>query len=146
MIRKTLILLFILTLAGCGKKTSVVDFKGHTINVAQLNGKWLVVNYWADWCGNCKKEMAALETLHQHHHDKVVVLGVSFDQLSNDELVMRQRQYQLSFPLASTFPMSQFTVKTIDSLPRTFVFSPQGKLVATLYGPQSEKSLLAQMK
>ena len=51
---KIIQLLCVLVLFGC-QKNDIDVFNGSDTNLAKLNGKWIVVNYWADWCAPCKQ-------------------------------------------------------------------------------------------
>ena len=56
---KIIQLLFVLVLFGC-QKNDIDVYNGSDTNLAKLNGKWIVVNYWADWCAPCIKEIPEL--------------------------------------------------------------------------------------
>jgi len=54
---------------------------GHAVSMPHFQGKLLVLNFWASWCGPCVEETPSLSQLAQQYADKgVVVLGVSVDQ------------------------------------------------------------------
>ncbi|MBI5816202.1 MAG: TlpA family protein disulfide reductase [Nitrospinae bacterium] len=55
--------------------------EGGKLSLASLKGKAVILNFWATWCGPCKKEMPALEAAHRKHKGNgVTVVGVNFDQ------------------------------------------------------------------
>lgn len=137
----TIAIVICVLFSACQKHASTVDSHGNTIALNNLQGKWLIVNYWATWCGHCKTELRELDKFYQAHKNNVMVLGVNFDALPATKLNTLQTKMKIHFPLASHFPIDQFGVGDIDNLPRTFIFSPDGKLQQTLYGPQTKKAL-----
>ena len=62
--------LIITTLAGCSKPDYLL-FDGSSGSLEDLNGKWLVINYWADWCPPCIKELPELSSFYEDNKDKV---------------------------------------------------------------------------
>jgi len=137
MIKKLIFIVLCVLAVACQKQIAVTDTHGNVITMNNLHGKWLIVNYWANWCGSCTKEFNDLEQFYQTHKEKVIVLGVNFDGMTADKINAIQKKHNLHFPMASHFPIEHYGVKHIDNLPRTFVFSPDGKLQTTLYGPQT---------
>ncbi|MDV6654545.1 TlpA family protein disulfide reductase, partial [Pseudomonas aeruginosa] len=54
----------VLFLAGCSADYGV-DQDGRPVAAEQLDGHWLVVNYWADWCAPCRTEIPEMNRLAQ---------------------------------------------------------------------------------
>ena len=127
----------------------LTDSHHRPIHLSDYRGKWLVINYWATWCQPCLTELPELNQLYLNHelnHGKQVsVLAVNFDGLSHDEINQFAHRLQLKLPLLSRFPIGQYGVENIPTLPVTFLISPQGKLSKTLYGQQTQASLLHEM-
>ena len=73
--------LFILVLATEARAVDyeLPDTNGQIQSLDQYKGKWLIVNYWATWCGTCMKELPDLVAMHESNKDKdIVVVGVNF--------------------------------------------------------------------
>ena len=127
---------------ACHQKPDAVDSQNRPIQLADYQHKWLVVNYWATWCKPCLTELPELNALNAQYAKQLSVLGVSFDGLANAEIESFSQSFHITFPLLSTFPIQRFGIKEIVSLPVSFIFDPLGHLSKTLYGPQTEKSIL----
>lgn len=134
-----------LIITACSKPDTI-DHKGNPVRLSDYKGKWVIINYWATWCRPCIKEMAVLKKLYQKHKKKLIVLGVSFDLLTNDQITDVVRQYRIKYPMMSSFPIQKVGINSIDVLPISYIINPQGKLIKTLKGPQSSSQFLMAIK
>ena len=74
-----------LLLGGCGADYGV-DQHGNAVKAEQLDGHWLVLNYWAEWCGPCRTEIPELNAeAKQWAADGVRVGGENFDGVQGQE-------------------------------------------------------------
>ena len=120
------------------------DYKlnsGQTGNLDDFLGKWLVVNYWADWCPPCIKEMPELENFYKQNNSKALVLAYNFDRLEGEELRDQIERFKVNVPSILTDPGLLFGWAAPPSLPATYIITPDGNLVETLIGPQTKDSL-----
>ena len=138
--KKTFILSVLLFLCACSKPDYEL-FKGSKGNKSDFLGKWLVVNYWADWCPPCIKEMPELESFYIQNKKEVLVLAYNFDRLEGDELEDQIKRFKVNVPSILTDPGLLFGWESPPSLPATYILTPEGVLVETLIGPQTKESL-----
>jgi peroxiredoxin len=78
---------------------TVKDMNGTSVRLADYQGKVILLNYWATWCGPCKLELPALVELYDAYKDKgFVVLGVSAD---DDAETLRTfaAEWKLKYPV-----------------------------------------------
>lgn len=129
--------LVLLALTGC--KPEAIDDYGHPIRLSDYRGKWVVVSYWATWCAPCINQIPELVQLKQYYSDKVVVLGVNMDRLDNNVLRDLGQAYRINYPLLNNFPIEKWAKKP-KTLPVTYIFNSQGRLVKILEGPQTFSS------
>jgi len=94
--------LICLALACCGEDWGV-DQHGSAVTPQQLEDQWLVINYWAEWCGPCRTEVPELNAL-DSARDDVTVLGVNFDGLQGDELAAAADDLGIAFRVLSVDP------------------------------------------
>jgi thiol-disulfide isomerase/thioredoxin len=58
----------------------MVDQRGEKVDLSDLEGKVVLVDFWASWCGPCRKEMPVLEQLYAKYADQgLVIIGVNID-------------------------------------------------------------------
>ncbi|XOV90791.1 MAG: TlpA family protein disulfide reductase [Pseudomonadota bacterium] len=144
--RKLLTGVLLLALVGCAPPPDFFDINGVGHRYADLQDKWIVVNYWATWCAPCIKEIPELNALAEDHAGTLVVLGVNFDQPEGEKALADARKLKIAFPVYAEDPHERLGVEKPEVLPTTFVFAPGLDLRATLVGPQTEASLLEVMQ
>lgn len=110
-------------------------------NSLDSTGDWTFVNYWAEWCKPCIKEIPELNLLHLRAG--VRVLGVNYDGAVGTELQTQLDRLGVAFPTLDADPAARYGTARPQVLPTTLVIDPQGKLREILVGPQTEASLLA---
>ena len=74
-----------LALVSCSKPDAY-DSQGNPISLKQYQGKWIIINYWASWCGPCLEEMPTLNKLYHEYPNQLIILGVSFDGLNAEKI------------------------------------------------------------
>lgn len=131
-------LLLLFPFFGCSNALSAVY--NETITRDQLNGKWVIITYWADWCDNCRAEISQLNKFYLKHKN-VILLGVNFDNLPLDQLNADIIRNNILYPVLKSNPADSLKLGTVEVLPTTFVISPQGKIVYKLIGSQSAEAL-----
>ena len=132
----------ILILSSCSEPDyRLVD--GSSGKLDDFLGRWLIVNYWADWCPPCIKEMPELENFYNDNEDRAVVLTYNFDRLEGEELRSQIIRFGVNVPSILTDPGILFGWEAPPSLPATYIINPEGILIHTLIGPQTQESLEA---
>ncbi|OFY56643.1 MAG: hypothetical protein A2X22_12170 [Bacteroidetes bacterium GWF2_49_14] len=59
----------------------VVDMQGVEYTLSQFKGKYIFIDFWATWCGPCKKEIPFLKKLYEDYQKKnIVIMSISVDQ------------------------------------------------------------------
>ena len=116
-------------------------FDGDSGNLDDFLGKWLVVNYWADGCPPCIKEMPELTNFYNEIKDSVVVLAYNFDRLEGQELSDQIQRFGVDIPSITNDPGLLFGWDSPPSLPATYIINPEGDLLHTLIGPQTQEGL-----
>jgi thiol-disulfide isomerase/thioredoxin len=111
------------------------------VNLKDLQGQWLVINYWAVWCKPCIEEIPELNSFAQQKSQYVRVLGVDFDDSQGDQLAAAIAQLDITFPILASDPASQLGYERPSVLPTTIVINPQGQVHQILLGPQTAASL-----
>jgi cytochrome c biogenesis protein CcmG, thiol:disulfide interchange protein DsbE len=111
------------------------------LSLASLRGKTVVLNFWASWCGPCKREAPALEQLwRQYKGRNVVVLGVDSGDAKSDARRFLDA-HGITYPIVSD-PDELVAANryAVPGLPVTYVIDRQGRIVGDrVLGPVSDK-------
>jgi thiol-disulfide isomerase/thioredoxin len=132
-----------LVLVGCSADTGyqLIDGSSHSFNNDQ--GKYTLVNYWAEWCQPCRVEVPELNELAAEHADQLTVLAVNFDNEQGPELLAQLQKIGIQFPSLVLDPRAKWGLERPNVLPETLIINSEGELVQRLIGPQTLESLMA---
>lgn len=110
--------------------------------VAERRGRVVVLNYWATWCGPCRREFPELAKLRDYFSkDELAVVSVSLD-FDRDMLRTFIRENPFPYPVYFAGP-GLMDDKDIDAIPRTLLFAPDGREVQNHDGPITFEELRA---
>ena len=135
-----IIQLFCLFILLSCQNNNIKVFNGSDTSLTKLNGNWIVVNYWADWCAPCIKEIPELNEFAKENQD-LFVYTFNFDHLEIEELTPLAKKFKISVPSLVTHPREIWGIQTPPAVPATFFINPNGELVLSLFRPQTKDKL-----
>lgn len=134
-----------LLLAGCAEDMGV-DQHGRKVTAEQLEGQWLVINYWAEWCAPCRTEIPELNRLSEQLAGRATrVLGVNFDALQGEALRRAADGFGIRFSVLAQDPAARYRLPRNEVLPVTYIIDSQGQVRERLVGEQTAAGLLARL-
>ena len=139
MINKIITFFCLFLLLGC-QNNDIEVFNGPNTSINKLNGKWIVVNYWADWCAPCIKEIPELVEFAKENKD-ILVYAFNFDELDADYLAPVSKKFKVDVPSLISHPREIWGIQTPPAVPATFYINPNGEVVRSLFRPQTKDSL-----
>lgn len=145
MLRKAVAVLFLWVFifeVAVAADFTVTDTEGKAHSLSGYKGKWVLVNFWATWCPPCLEEIPDLVTLHDTHKDKdLVVIGIAMDYQNPKQVKEFADNMLISYPIVLGSPAIAAKIGPVPGLPTTYLFDPQGKLVARNIGPLTRKAV-----
>ena len=120
---------------------------GKTISISSFRGKYLLVDFWASWCGPCRQENPNVVNAYKQFKDKnFTILGVSLDRKGEkDKWVKAIHDDQLTWTHVSDLQYwNSKAVETykFEGIPYNVLIDPQGKVIAeSLRGAELENKL-----
>ena len=118
-------------------------FEGDNIFLSDLKGKWIIFNYWADWCPPCIKEIPELNNLQRNYSNKLKVFLINFDMLEGEELNQQLKKFNVKVDSLLSDPSTIYKWVIPENLPVTFIINKNGDLEHTLVGPQTEEEIIS---
>ena len=138
--KNRIIQLFCLLIVISCQNNDIEIFNGPDTNLNKLNGNWIVINYWADWCAPCIKEIPELNEFAKENND-LLVFTFNFDQLDEDDLKPVAKKFNIEVPSIVTHPRDIWGIQSPPAVPATFFIYPDGDLALSLFRPQSKDDL-----
>jgi len=122
------------------------DASGKQVTFDSFRGKVTLVNFWATWCGPCRKELPDLVALSKEFANRnVKILGISTDRGSNVVNDVKTFVQEKSIPYQVVISNSDLeeAFGNISAIPTSFIIDQQGKIVQKLLGART-KEMFAQ--
>jgi thiol-disulfide isomerase/thioredoxin len=165
MYKLSISLLLIYTLVGCSKNSyngnkpvksqetttlnsdnnKAPDFTllftdGKDIKLSEYKGKVVIIDFWATWCGPCRKGIPDLIELQKEYGKDIVVIGISLDADTKGEVVPFMQKIGINYPVAyGTLEVTE-QYGGVEGIPTSFVINKNGEIVDKHVGlvPKSE--------
>ena len=121
------------------------DVNGKPVSITDFKGKYVLIDFWASWCGPCRKENPNVVAAYNKYKDKnFTILGVSLDQ-DKDSWVQAIKNDNLAWAQMSDLKQWQsaaVSTYNIEGIPFNVLIDPTGKVIAQeLRGPALEQKL-----
>ena len=110
----------------------ITTLDGKNFNLEEKRGKIVIVNFWAKWCVDCRKEVAILDEIyHKYKSHNLEIIGINIDR-------KRERQKILEISSLFSYPNSMFyeakksSFEEPNFIPLTYVIDKNGNLTTKI--------------
>ena len=115
------------------------DLDGNVVSTAQWQGKVVILNFWATWCPPCREEIPILIELAKKYKDSLLIVGVSVDDGSPDEVREFAKAFHMNYPVVMWSHELVSEYGGVPALPTTFLINKDARIVQKhegLYPPE----------
>ena len=123
---------------------TVYDVEGNAVSLSSMQGKPVVVNFWASWCGPCKSEMPDFQKAYEQHGEAVHFMIVNMTdgmQETKEKAKAYVDKQGFTFPVYYDTDMDAAMTYGVSSIPATYFVAADGSLIARANGAISLATL-----
>ncbi len=114
---------------GVGQQAAEFSLKnpaGETVNLKDLRGKVVLLDFWATWCPPCRAAMPGIQAIHEKYQDKgVVVIGMNMNDNADPLAYMQKNKFTYKLLLNAETVAGEYGV---GGIPHFVVIGPDGKI------------------
>lgn len=113
---------------------------GEQVRLSALRGKVVLLNFWATWCGPCRKEIPHLQRFHEKYpEDRFALIGVTDEKPEEVRQFLDERG--ITYPSLIDKSHEVFHLYGVTGIPMTVAIGPDGKIAAMQEGWAGERAL-----
>ncbi|QQS35267.1 MAG: TlpA family protein disulfide reductase [Ignavibacteriales bacterium] len=102
---------------------------GKTVKLSEYKGKIVILDFWATWCGPCRKGIPDLIDLQNKYKNDLVVIGISVDQdRTKKEVEPFIKNYGINYPIVYFDDKVIKDYGGIQSIPTSFIIDKEGNI------------------
>ena len=121
-----------------GLDFSAPGLDGKKINLSNYRGHPVIVDFWATWCGPCRRQIPELVALYKKYNQSrgLVIIGMSCDLIQGDGLravAPFVEEFRINYPIALADERLVDNMG-VEAIPTTLFLGPDGKLVSRIVG------------
>ena len=102
---------------------------GKPLSLADYQGKVILLNFWATWCGPCRAEIPDLVELQDKYKDRLQIIGLVVDDDDEDAIKKFVEKFRVNYPVAIATDALRNDYGGIPALPTSFVLDAEGRAV-----------------
>jgi peroxiredoxin len=123
------------------------DADGNTAQIADYQGKVVLVNFWATWCVPCKEEIPWLIEFERTFKEQgFAVIGISLDEKGFDVARPYMQKMGMNYRVAIGDDRTAYKYGNVESLPVTFLIDRQRRVAAIHFGLVSKKKIAEEIR
>lgn len=116
----------------------ITTLDGKNFDLKEKRGKIVIVNFWAKWCVDCRKEMLILDEIYREYKLRnLEIIGINIDRKRERQKVA-EVSASLSYPNAMFIDVNETSFEEPNTIPVSYVIDRNGKLITKITPNDSE--------
>jgi len=132
------------TLTTTTGETITLEVTNGVLFSKKLNGKMVLINFWATWCKPCIVEMPTFNELQEKYKDDFIIVGVLFEKEKDQKALLDfMTKYKVNFPVTvgkENFRLAK-TFDDVQMIPESFLYNKEGFYVEKFVGEIKKSKL-----
>ena len=142
-----LILAFLLIVTSSVKASEIKEeptliittLDGNNFDLKEKSGKVIIVNFWAKWCVDCRKEMLILDEIYREYKSRnLEIIGINIDH-KRERKKVSELSSSLSYPNAMFIDAKETSFEEPNAIPVSYVINKDGKLITKIISPDGRE-------
>ncbi len=126
---------------------SLKSVEGKTIKLSDYKGKVVIIDFWATWCGPCRRGIPDLVSIQKEFKDDLVIIGISLDaEKTIKDVPGFVKSYSINYPIVYGDEKVVMAYGGIQSIPTAFVIDKKGNVVDRHIGLVSKDTYVNKIK
>ena len=128
---------------------NLMDMNDKPVRLSDYQGKVVILDFWATWCGPCRSGIPDLNALYSDYRSKgLEILGISVDEGGKGKVLegMQEHSITINYPILIATEEVQKSYGGIEAIPTTFILDKEGNIVAKYVGLQDKETFEKQLK
>jgi peroxiredoxin len=115
------------------------DLAGRMIRLSDFKGRIVLLDFWATWCGPCRREVPDLIEFQKNYaHQGFTVIGIAWDEEGRAVVEPYVRKFGITYPVMVGTPQVSQAYGGIQAFPMVFLIGRDGKVRKTFEGARNK--------
>jgi len=126
---------------------SLKSVDGKTVKLSDYKGKVVIIDFWATWCGPCRRGIPDLVSIQKEFKNELVIIGISLDaEKTIKDVPGFVKSYDINYPIVYGDEKVVMAYGGIQSIPTAFVIDKKGNVVDRHIGLVSKDTYVNKIK
>lgn len=105
------------------------DLSGNAVKLSDFEGKVVLLNFWATWCGPCRVEIPEFIRIREQYHTRgFEIIGISLDEDGPDDVAAFARRLKINYPVVMGTTETVEGYGPMNLIPTTLILDRQGRI------------------
>lgn len=116
------------------------------LKLSDYKGKIVILDFWATWCGPCRRSIPDLVEIQKEYKNDVVVIGISLDTHTIQNVMPFIKEYGINYPVVFGNEKVVMDYGNIEAIPTSFIIDRTGNVVDMYVGLVPKEAYTSKIK